>query len=317
LKTETDKNFMSRALELARKGAGLVSPNPMVGAVIVKDGRVVGEGFHRYDLLRHAEPQALEMAGDLTGGATLYCTLEPCCHHGRTPPCTDALIRAGIARAVIATSDPDRRVSDHGIQKLREAGITVEVGLCEHEALRLNESYFKFVKYHVPFFHAVEYWPEQTGPMSPWKPSKEFLDMAAQYDAISPGNQPETAAIILNACLNRFRHRPLVILGTPSALEQTRALLPAKLDKSKATLMELSSKSPPRLEALASSVLALPGFHAEVKNLLGAADKLTLISRGAGVEEAARLIKLDDVVSSESDGFREFTGYPKESEKID
>ncbi|HST23279.1 MAG TPA: bifunctional diaminohydroxyphosphoribosylaminopyrimidine deaminase/5-amino-6-(5-phosphoribosylamino)uracil reductase RibD, partial [Blastocatellia bacterium] len=78
---------MRRALELAGQGAGLVSPNPMVGAVIVKDGRIVGEGFHRYDLLRHAEPNALEMAGELARGATLYSTLEPCCHHGRTPPC--------------------------------------------------------------------------------------------------------------------------------------------------------------------------------------------------------------------------------------
>lgn len=312
---------MRHALELASQGAGLVSPNPMVGAVIVKGGRVVGEGFHRYDLLRHAEPHALEMAGALARGATLYCTLEPCCHHGRTPPCTDALIKAGIARAVVATSDPDQRVRGHGIQKLREAGLKVEVGLCEKQALRLNECYFKFARYHVPFFHSVEYWPEQPDSLLTWKPSKEFLDMAVQYDAIAPGPQPETTMIILNACLNRPRHRPLVILGTLSALESSGALLSASLDKSKSMIMELNSKSPSMLEALAevsaASVLVLPGFNPEVKNLPGMADKLTLVRHSASGETAADPIELYDVVISESEGFREFTGYPEELEKID
>src|ERR1044071_7271860 len=102
---DTDTLLMKRALELASKGAGLVSPNPMVGAVLVNEGRVVGEGFHRYDLLKHAESYAIELAGDLSRGATLYCNLEPCSHYGRTPPCTDALIHAGISRAVISIKD--------------------------------------------------------------------------------------------------------------------------------------------------------------------------------------------------------------------
>lgn len=300
---------MRRALELAGRGAGLVSPNPMVGAVIVKDDRVVGEGFHRYDLLRHAEPNALEMAGGLARGATLYSTLEPCCHHGRTPPCTDALIEAGVNRVVIACPDPDRRVSGDGIQKLREAGMTVEVGLLEADALKLNESYFKFVSYHIPFFHTVEYRPEHSGSKSKWSPSKEFLNMAAQYDAIVPGDQPETA-VILDACLNRFRHRPLVIINT----KQSSAVLPA----SKAMIVELNSSMRAALaETRTTSVLALPGFHAEVKTLLGAADKLTLISPSASVEETTARIELDDVMISESEGFKEFTGYPTEPEKID
>lgn len=296
---------MRRALELAGQGAGLVSPNPMVGAVIVRDGRIVGEGFHRYDLLRHAEPNALEMAGDLARAATLYSTLEPCCHHGRTPPCTDALIEAGIARVVIASPDPDQRVSGHGIQKLRDAGMAVEVGLLEAEAVKLNESYFKFVTYHTPFFHTVEYWPEPSGSTSKWKPSKEFLNMAAQYDAIAPGDQSETG-MILDVCLNRFRHRPLVILST----ERSMAV-------SKAVIVELNSHPSSTLKALAeactTSVLALPGFRAEVKTLLGGADKVTLISSSARTTPS----ELDDVVISESEGFKEFTGYPTEPEKID
>src|SRR6185369_12011684 len=131
---DTDTLLMKRALELARRGAGLVSPNPMVGALLVNDGRVVGEGYHRYDLLKHAESYAIDAAGKLARGATLYCNLEPCCHHGRTPPCTDALIEAGIARAVIAAKDADPRVNGRGIEQLREAGVEVDVGLLEDRA---------------------------------------------------------------------------------------------------------------------------------------------------------------------------------------
>ena len=141
---EADIKYMKRALELARRGAGLVSPNPMVGAVLVNDGRVVGEGFHIFEKVKHAEVLALEQAGEHARGATLYCSLEPCCHQGRTSPCTVALIEAGIRRAVIAVSDPNPRVNGEGIRQLREAGITVEVGLCEDGARQLNEDFFKF-----------------------------------------------------------------------------------------------------------------------------------------------------------------------------
>src|SRR5262245_26455589 len=103
---DTDRVLMRRAIELARGGAGLVSPNPMVGAVLMNNGRVVGEGYHQFRLLKHAESYAIEQAGEMARGATLFCNLEPCCHHGRTPPCTDALIAAGIGRAVIAVKDP-------------------------------------------------------------------------------------------------------------------------------------------------------------------------------------------------------------------
>jgi diaminohydroxyphosphoribosylaminopyrimidine deaminase / 5-amino-6-(5-phosphoribosylamino)uracil reductase len=137
-----DKKFMEMALELAGKGEGLAAPNPMVGALIVRDGQIVGEGFHIFEGVKHAEIIALEMAGELAKGATLYCSLEPCCHHGRTPPCTDALIAAGIARAVIAIVDPDSRVSGSGIQQLKDAGIEVVVGVCEAEAYQLNIEYF-------------------------------------------------------------------------------------------------------------------------------------------------------------------------------
>jgi diaminohydroxyphosphoribosylaminopyrimidine deaminase / 5-amino-6-(5-phosphoribosylamino)uracil reductase len=140
--TNEDIQFMEQAIELARKGEGLAAPNPMVGAVIVRDGQVVGEGFHIFETLKHAEVVALEAAGELARGATLYCNLEPCCHHGRTPPCTDAMIEAGITRAIVAIVDPDSRVSGSGIQQLRDAGIEVVVGLCETDAYNLNVEYF-------------------------------------------------------------------------------------------------------------------------------------------------------------------------------
>lgn len=133
---------MKRAIELAKQGKGKASPNPLVGAILVLNHKIVGEGFHVFENVKHAEGIALEMAGELAKGATLYCSLEPCCHYGRTPPCTDALIEAGIARAVIAIVDTDSRVSGSGIKHLQEAGIEVVVGVCEEEAYNLNLEYF-------------------------------------------------------------------------------------------------------------------------------------------------------------------------------
>src|SRR5580692_2621530 len=120
---------MREVLDLARKGRGLASPNPMVGAVLVNDGEVVGRGFHTYAGLKHAEIVALEEAGEKARGATLYLNLEPCAHHGRTPPCAEALIRAGVARVVAAIEDPNPRVAGEGFRQLREAGVEVEMAV--------------------------------------------------------------------------------------------------------------------------------------------------------------------------------------------
>ena len=141
--SEEDNLYMWRAIELARKGEGQAAPNPMVGAIIVSNGEVVGEGFHTYAGVKHAEVIALEIAGDRAIGSTLYCSLEPCCHYGRTTPCTDALIAAGISRAVIAIVDNDPRVRGMGIEKLRQAGIDVVVGTYQNEAYELNREYFQ------------------------------------------------------------------------------------------------------------------------------------------------------------------------------
>jgi diaminohydroxyphosphoribosylaminopyrimidine deaminase / 5-amino-6-(5-phosphoribosylamino)uracil reductase len=133
--------FMDRALELAARGIAAASPNPMVGAVLVRDGIIVAEGFHTYEGIRHAEIVALDAAGESARGATLYINLEPCCHTGRTGPCTQALIAVGVARVVAAMPDPNPRVAGRGFEQLRAAGIEVSAGLREVEARRLNEAF--------------------------------------------------------------------------------------------------------------------------------------------------------------------------------
>ncbi|MBR2773532.1 MAG: bifunctional diaminohydroxyphosphoribosylaminopyrimidine deaminase/5-amino-6-(5-phosphoribosylamino)uracil reductase RibD [Selenomonadaceae bacterium] len=142
---------MREALRIARNAEGCTSPNPLVGAVIVKDGKIIAEGWHRQAGTPHAEIHALNMAGDLSRGATLYVTLEPCSHFGRTPPCTQAIINAGISRVVAAMSDPNPKVAGHGFELLRAAGIAVEVGLLEAEARRLNEVFLKWITRRLPF----------------------------------------------------------------------------------------------------------------------------------------------------------------------
>jgi diaminohydroxyphosphoribosylaminopyrimidine deaminase / 5-amino-6-(5-phosphoribosylamino)uracil reductase len=143
--------WMDRALALANRGFALAHPNPRVGAVIVKNGKVVGEGFHTYDGLKHAERIALERAGPKARGATLYLNLEPCCHFGRTGPCTDAIIAAGIARVVAAMKDPNPLVAGHGFRQLKRAGIKVDVGTRAAEARRLNEDFATWIRTRRPF----------------------------------------------------------------------------------------------------------------------------------------------------------------------
>lgn len=142
---------MRRALELARQGVALATPNPHVGAVIISPaGEIVGEGFHTYDGVKHAEVLAIERAGERTRGATLYLNLEPCSHTGRTGPCSDAVIRAEIARVYASMTDPNPAVAGKGFQRLRTAGVEVHCGLLEAEARRLNEAFAKYIVHKTP-----------------------------------------------------------------------------------------------------------------------------------------------------------------------
>jgi len=149
----TDEAFMRAALELARKGEGAVNPNPLVGAVVVKDGVVVGRGYHQRYGGPHAEVSALANAGKDASGATMYVTLEPCCHHGQTLPCTQQIIAAKIRRVVVACRDPNPLVNGKGIAGLREAGIEVTEGVLEEDARCTNEVFFKFITTGRPYVH--------------------------------------------------------------------------------------------------------------------------------------------------------------------
>jgi diaminohydroxyphosphoribosylaminopyrimidine deaminase/5-amino-6-(5-phosphoribosylamino)uracil reductase len=148
--TEEDVRYMRLALSLAARGRGMTHPNPMVGAVMVRDGKVVGKGYHRGPFTPHAEVVALAEAGERAAGSTLYVTLEPCNHHGRTPPCTEAVLRAGVARVVIAAPDPNPGVKGGGAERLRSAGVEVVTGVLQKESEELNAAYVKYVTTGLP-----------------------------------------------------------------------------------------------------------------------------------------------------------------------
>jgi diaminohydroxyphosphoribosylaminopyrimidine deaminase/5-amino-6-(5-phosphoribosylamino)uracil reductase len=147
---QQDLRWMLRALAVALQGIGLASPNPTVGCIIVREGRIVGRGFHQYAQRDHAEVVALAEAGEAARGATVYVTLEPCSHYGRTGPCARALIEAGVARVVAATADPNPQVAGTGFRMLREAGIDVSVGLLAAEARELNDAFAHFIQHRTP-----------------------------------------------------------------------------------------------------------------------------------------------------------------------
>ena len=147
----TDERWIERAIELARRGVGLCSPNPTTGAVIVRDDKIFGEGFHTFEGRKHAEILALEAAGEKARGATLYVNLEPCCHTGRTGPCTDTIIASGIKRVVASIEDPNPDVAGRGFQKLRAAGIEVEIGAGEAAARAQHEAFARWITSRTPF----------------------------------------------------------------------------------------------------------------------------------------------------------------------
>lgn len=147
----TDESYIKLALEIAKKGTGSVSPNPLVGCIIVKDGRIIGTGFHEKYGENHAEINAINSAIENIEGATLYVNLEPCCHHGKTPPCVDAIIEKKIKRVVIGTLDMNPVVSGKGGRKLMDAGIDVKVGVLENECANLNKFFFKYISKGLPY----------------------------------------------------------------------------------------------------------------------------------------------------------------------
>jgi diaminohydroxyphosphoribosylaminopyrimidine deaminase/5-amino-6-(5-phosphoribosylamino)uracil reductase len=215
-----DEDFMNRALSLAERGRGRTSPNPLVGAVVVsRDGVVVGQGFHRRVGEPHAEVHALEEAGDLAHGATLYCTLEPCCHVGRTGPCAQRIVEAGVARVVAAVQDPNPLVNGKGFEHLRVHGVEVEVGLGAGAARRLNQPFFTLMREHRPFVvlkaamsadgFIAEAPGKRTHLTSP-EANRHAHRVRAEVDAIGVGVGTILADDPSLTARGAFRERPLV-----------------------------------------------------------------------------------------------------------
>jgi diaminohydroxyphosphoribosylaminopyrimidine deaminase/5-amino-6-(5-phosphoribosylamino)uracil reductase len=149
--TNIDCYFISETFKLARRGEGIVSPNPLVGALVVKDGKIVGKGYHRGKGNPHAESEAIREAGKKAKDATLYVSLEPCCHHGENPPCTDLIISSGIVRVVAPIKDPNPLVNGRGFKKLRDSGIEVNTGTLKEDACQLNAFYLKYIRKKIPY----------------------------------------------------------------------------------------------------------------------------------------------------------------------
>lgn len=238
--TVSHDEWMHEAVALAQRSVGIAAPNPQVGCVLVKDGAIVGRGFHVYDWLDHAEVSALKEAGRAARGATAYVTLEPCCIAGRTGPCTRGLIEAGVAKVVVATEDPNPDVHGKGIQELREAGIEVEVGMLQQEAQRLNDGFARHIRTGLPFVNL-----------------KAALSLDGRI-APAPGTSPRGSPVYLSgdesrAEVQRMRHAADAVmtgintvlqddplLTDRSGLERRRPLLRVVLDS--ALRMPLDAK---------------------------------------------------------------------------
>ncbi|WP_319536347.1 bifunctional diaminohydroxyphosphoribosylaminopyrimidine deaminase/5-amino-6-(5-phosphoribosylamino)uracil reductase RibD [uncultured Vibrio sp.] len=203
-----DFSMMSRAIRLAKRGIYTTAPNPNVGCVIVRDGQIVGEGYHLRAGEPHAEVHALRMAADKAEGATAYVTLEPCSHYGRTPPCAEGLIKAKVARVVCAMQDPNPKVAGRGIQMLRDAGIEVQVGLLESDAIELNRGFIKFMQTGMPFVQlkmaaSLDGQTALSNGRSQWITSPRARQDVQRYRAMSGGILSTSKTVIDdNAALN-------------------------------------------------------------------------------------------------------------------
>jgi diaminohydroxyphosphoribosylaminopyrimidine deaminase/5-amino-6-(5-phosphoribosylamino)uracil reductase len=278
-----DEQFMKLALKLAAKGRGYASPNPMVGAVIVKKGRIIGQGWHRCCGENHAEVNAIQNATENVAGSTIYVTLEPCCHSGKTPPCADLIISKKIKRVVIGTADSNPLVSCKGINRLKAAGIEVKAGVLENQCRSLNEVFFHFMETGLPFV-TVKYAQTLDGRIatatgqSQWISSPASLKFAhqlrAEHDAILVGigtvlkDNPS-----LTVRMVRGRN-PLRIVVDCSLGVTTGFNIMQDLPRTPTLIATMKSASDPAFRALAKAgaemvkVRSKKGNHIDLKELL-------------------------------------------------
>lgn len=209
---EDDIRFMRRALELAQRGEGAVNPNPLVGAVIVRNGRVIGAGWHEKWGSAHAERNALARCSEPAAGATVYVTLEPCCHHGKTPPCTEALIAAGVKRVVVALLDPNPLVAGKGVKLLQEAGIEVESGLLEDEARYQNRVFLKYITER-----------------KPWVVAKSAMTLDGKI-AAHTGDSKWVTGVMARTRVHELRRRYMAIMVGRGTVEADDPMLNCRLE---------------------------------------------------------------------------------------
>ena len=301
-------DYMSEALELARRGVALTSPNPMVGAVLAKHGAVIGEGFHAFAGSDHAELEALREAETSADGATLYVTLEPCCHFGRTPPCVDRIIKAGVTRVVAACEDPNPAVSGKGFAALRAGGVTVEVGLLAEEASRLNEAFFTYIRTGRPFV-ILKVAASLDGKIATRTGDSRWITgESARQHVHQIRNEVDAVLVGIGTIL---RDDPMLTtrLGTPDQRDPTRVIVDnlARLPlhaqvinraSTAPTIVAVSEMAPQaRLESLereGAQVLVVPGSPRRVSLLrlmeaLGKMDFLSVMIEGGAEINASAL----------------------------
>ena len=331
--------MMARALELSLKGVGLVSPGPLVGCVIVSaSGEIVGEGFYVFEEVKHAETIALEQAGERARGGTAYVSLEPHAHRGRTPPCTDALLAAGIKRVVAPIEDLNPKVSGKGFAHLRAAGVTVETGLLREEAARINEAYLHFMSTGLPFVHLKlgvsldgkiatrtrdSRWV--TGPES----RAQAHELRHRYDAILIGaGTAMTDDPSLTDRSGEPRRRPLVRvvladqLSPVSQLATTASEAPVILFGESdlcVVLKELGNRSIQSVFVEGGATVAGQFVDAGLVNkvtffiapkIVGGADAVSAVG-GKGVEMMSDALELENITVTQRGRDIEVTGYPR------
>jgi len=276
--------FMREALELARRGRGLTSPNPMVGAVVVRDNQVVGRGFHTYEGLRHAEAIALAEAGDLARGATLYLNLEPCAHQGRTPPCVDTVLAAGVVRVVAALQDPNPLVAGESFRKLRDAGVAVELASeFAAEAEKLNEPFLHFMRTGRPLVTLktaitldgkISAPDDNRGWITSERARAHVQQLRHDHDAILTGIGTVLADDpLLNDRSGLARRRPLLRIVLDSQLRLPLDSRLARSAQDDLLVVTTSASSPERRKALEgrgvrSLVMDGPGGRADLRELI-------------------------------------------------
>jgi diaminohydroxyphosphoribosylaminopyrimidine deaminase / 5-amino-6-(5-phosphoribosylamino)uracil reductase len=275
---DVDERWMQRALELAERGRGYVEPNPLVGAVLVRAGQVVGEGWHQKFGQAHAEINALAAAGERAVGSTLYLTLEPCCHHGKTPPCTDALLASGVRRVVAAMLDPFPQVAGGGLALLRAAGVEVKLGVGEAEARQLNAPYLKLLDSGRPYVHA-KWAMSLDGKIATWTGDSKWISGEASRRWVHTLRGRMDAIIIGSGTVRA--DDPLLTARPPGPRTATRVVLAGPSGLSADSQLVKTARTTPVLAVTAATeadpLLHLQKAGGEVLHFPGA-DPVSMVS---------------------------------------